>query len=81
MLFRNARKYFSLEILSQLHLTEGFYSAVQNRLIPKEKCLKLEILPGGKTHKMDVEDLHINSIQLKQILILLQTCKINKRII
>ena len=42
------RRRFSLEILSQLQLTEAFYSAIQTRLVPKQKCLKLQIIPGGR---------------------------------
>ncbi len=46
MLSRLPKNFFSLKIFTHLSFTDGFYSAVEQRLLPKGKHLMLDIKPG-----------------------------------
>lgn len=46
MFLRLPKKFFSLKIFEHLSFTDSFYSAVEQRLLPKDKYLLLDIKPG-----------------------------------
>ena len=40
------KKWYFSEILTKLKFTENFYKGIEKRLLPKNKYLYLDVLPG-----------------------------------